>query len=209
MRSLLYACTVLFFVSAGESAFAQSSAGGETSADRNAIPISRLIAAVANRTSKKFVLDARVQAQVSILGQDPAAVSYNDLLLILKVYGFAAIETGGYVWVAPDAIARHMANPVVSGSDRYPDAQYVTKVITVRNMPAAMLVPLLRPMLPQQGHLAAVTCTNTLIMVDTFDNVRRIESLVKSVDTGEPYKVPKCELPQPPAQRSPVQGATD
>jgi hypothetical protein len=42
---------------------------------------------------------------------------------------------------------------------------------------------------------------NTLIMVDSFDNVRRIESLIKELDTGESYKPPKCEPPEPPVQR--------
>jgi type II secretory pathway component GspD/PulD (secretin) len=207
MRCLLSVCVMVFLMAGDDPAFAQAGAGANAAAEKSAIPIAQLIDAVAARTSKKFILDSRVQADVRLAGQNASGVTYNDLLLILKTYGFTAVETGGYVWVGPDAGARYMPVPVASGNDKYPDAQYVTKTIAVRSMPAAVLVPLLRPMLPQQGHLAAVTCTNSLIMVDTFDNVRRIESLIRSLDTGEPYKVPRCEAPRPAESRPAAQGS--
>lgn len=55
------------------------------------------------------------------------------------------------------------------------------------------LVPLLRPMIPQYGHLAALPCVNKLIMTDTFANIRRMEAVIDSLDVGEPYKPEKCE----------------
>jgi general secretion pathway protein D len=62
-------------------------------------------------------------------------------------------------------------------------------------MPAAQLVPLLRPLLPQQAHLVAVPCTNVLLIADTFGNVQRIEKLVRVLDVaGEPYKPEKCGI---------------
>jgi general secretion pathway protein D len=63
----------------------------------------------------------------------------------------------------------------------------------VKSVPAAQLVPILRPLLPQQAHLVAIACTNVLVIVDTFANVQRIEKLVRALDTaGEPYKSDKC-----------------
>ena len=38
------------------------------------------------------------------------------------------------------------------------------------------------------AHLAAAICSNSLVMVDTFANIRRIESLVAVLDTGDAYK---------------------
>jgi hypothetical protein len=48
-------------------------------------------------------------------------------------------------------------------------------------------------LLPQQAHLAAAVCSNALLMVDTFANIRRIESLVAALDTGDRYKADRCE----------------
>jgi len=59
-------------------------------------------------------------------------------------------------------------------------------------MPASMLVPVLRPLLPQQAHMVAMPCTNTLLLVDTFANVKRVEKIVSAMDTGEAFKPEKC-----------------
>jgi general secretion pathway protein D len=128
------------------------------------------------------------------VGQDLSNISYNELLTILLINGFTAAEYGGYVNVLPDAGGRTTPSPVLSGKESHPDAEFVTKVITVKTVNAAHLVPILRPMIPQYGHLAAFPCTNRLILVDTFANVRRLETVIESLDVGgEPYKPEKCE----------------
>jgi len=67
----------------------------------------------------------------------------------------------------------------------------------VNSVPATQLVPILRSLLPQSAHLAAAQCTNELIIVDTFANVRRIEALVAAMDQGSALALPKCELHAP------------
>jgi hypothetical protein len=58
---------------------------------------SRLRRSVAKKTGKKFVLDPRVRAEVTLIGEGPFRVSYDELLTILDTYGFMATESGGYV----------------------------------------------------------------------------------------------------------------
>ncbi len=156
-----------------------------------------LISAVAAKTGKKFIVEPRVQAEITLLGQEPSSVTIADLATILQVYGFALFEGGGYARVVPDPVARLMPTPVISGSEKRADAEYVTRVIKVKSMPAVQLVPLLRPIIPQNGHLVAVPCTNVLMVVDTFANVRRLESVVQALDAGgEPYQPEKCAAPR-------------
>jgi general secretion pathway protein D len=152
---------------------------------------------VAKKTGKKFVVDPRVHAEVSLVGQDPASVSYIDLLTILQMYGYVAAEFGGYVNVSPIANARQEPSPLLTGKDSHPDAEVVTTVIKLKNVPAAQLVPIMRPLIPQYGHLAALPCSNRLILVDTFGNVKRLEAVIESMDVGEPYKPEKCEPRMP------------
>ena len=159
----------------------------------NGVPISRLLATVAKKTGKKFVIDAHVRGEVEIVGQDAANISYGDLLTILHVYGYTAIEYGGYVNVVPAAGARQLPVPQLSGRENHPEAEFVSKVITVKNVPAAQLVPLLRPIIPQSGHLVALPCVNKLFIVDSFGNVQRIQSVIEALDVGEPYTPEKCE----------------
>ena len=200
MRASIHACIALGLSLIGGYGWAQISSAPGGSTQAGSVPISQLISTVARSAGKKFIIDPRVQSEALIVGQNPADLTYGDLLMVLQVNGFAAVEGGGYVRVVPDAIVRAMALPQVSTNDKRPDAEYVSRVIPVRNIPAASLVPILRPLLPQQAHLAAAICSNTLIVVDTFANVKRIEALVQSVDMGEPYRSKKCEI-APPEKR--------
>jgi len=44
------------------------------------------------------------------------------------------------------------------------------------------MVPILRPLLPQAGHLAANAHSNTLTIVARYGNMRRIVALIRSYD---------------------------
>jgi general secretion pathway protein D len=161
------------------------------------VPLASLIATVAKTTGKKFVLDPRVRAPVTLVGEDPANVTYDELLTILDTYGYMAVQTGGYVLVVPDGYARQEPLPFVTGNETRPDGEYVTAIIHVRSVPAGWLVPILRPLVPQSGHFVALPCANALVMVDRFANVRRMRSIVKALDTGAPIKPPRCIVPMP------------
>jgi general secretion pathway protein D len=175
-------------------AYAQPSSEGVSSERvENGLPISQLIATVAKKTGKKFVVDPKVHGDAEVVGQDVSNISYGDLLTILHVYGFTAVEYGGYVNVVPDTGVRVLPVPQVSGKETRPDAEFVSKVITVKNVPATHLVPILRPIIPQMGHLVALSCVNKLILVDTFANVQRVQSIIEALDVGSPYTPEKCE----------------
>jgi type II secretory pathway component GspD/PulD (secretin) len=168
------------------------------------IPVLTLVRAVARKTGKKIIVDSKVHGNVQLIGEDAGSVTYGELLTILQMQGFTAVEGGGFVRVIPEAIVRQSALPLVVGSATYPDAQYVAAVIPVHKVPAAGLVPILRPLLPQQAHFAAAICSNAVLMVDTYANVRRIESIIAALDTGDPYKADRCDsVPHPAVNREP------
>lgn len=173
---------------------AQGSPASDT-APLGAVPIASLIATVAKNTGKRFVLDPRVRADVTLVGEDSSSVTYDELLAILSTYGFIAVDTDGYVTVVPDAETRTEPLPFVSGTEKLPADEAVTAVIHVRSIPAAYLVPILRPMVPQWGHLAAMVCSNDLIIVDRFASVRRMETIIRAMDKGPPIKLATCTFP--------------
>lgn len=185
-----HACAVLALLSAP---YAQAQSA--SSATKDAIPIAQVIAGTAKKTGKKFLVDPRVTGDVTVIGLDPDTLDYPTLLSVLQLHGFAAFDDGKYVRVVPEANARQMATPVLTGDGSYSNSEYVTRVFAVKNVPAMLLVPLLRPLIPQQGHMVALPCTNNLILVDTYANVKRLEKIISSLDSGEPYKPEKCGAP--------------
>jgi general secretion pathway protein D len=196
MRQLRIVCVAFLLALTGSAvARAQSSSsepGASSERVENGVPIAQLIATVQKKIGKKFIVDPRVRGDVGIIEKDSSGISYSDFLTILQVYGFSAFETGGYVEVLPISTARQVA-PVISGQEKRPDAEIVTRILSAKSLAVVQLVPILRPMIPQYGHLVALPCTNKLIMVDTFANIRRIESVIEALDVGEPYKPEKCE----------------
>ena len=61
----------------------------------------------------------------------------------------------------------------------------------MKNISAAQLVPMLRPLIPQQGHLAAYPSGNMLIISDRASNVSRIMRIIQRMDESgdEPVEV--------------------
>ena len=124
--------------------------------------IRQIVEAVGEVTGRNFVLDPRVNAKVTMLSSTPMSPDafYEAFLSILQVYGFVAVPSGNLIKILPDANARQVpGNEMQDDQGRNAD-DIVTQVITVENVAAAQLVPILRPLIPQYGHLAAHPASN-------------------------------------------------
>lgn len=193
MLSLTGACAVAGAQERDAASSVALDSTAQSAGRSDGVPIEHLIAAVAKKTGKKYLIDPRVHGNIEILGQDIAAVTYSDLLSILLANGYTAVEDNNYISVIPVTSIRVMPLPLATGKESYPDGQFVTLVVTVKNTMAAVLVPILRPLLPTYGHLSAMPCTNQLLVVDNFANVKRIEKLITSLDVGSPYVPHSCQ----------------
>lgn len=144
--------------------------------------IRKIVEAVGEVTGKTFILDPRVTAKVTILSKTPMSPEafYEAFLSILQVHGYIAITTGDVVKIIPDATARQHPNPPTTEGAAADDI--VTQVIQVHNIGAAQLVPILRPLIPQYGHLAAHPGSNMLIISDRASNVKRLINIIRRID---------------------------
>ncbi len=147
--------------------------------------INALIGTVAEVTGKNFIVDPRVKGKVTVISSRPmdAEEVYQVFLSILKVHGFAAVPSGAVIKILPDVSAKQDSIPNVSDDAPGRGDQMVTRVIQVDNVAAAQLVPILRPLVPQQGHLAAYPTTNVLIISDRAENASRLVSIIRRIDT--------------------------
>ncbi|MBY8966406.1 MAG: type II secretion system secretin GspD [Algiphilus sp.] len=149
--------------------------------------INTLIETVSDVTGRNFIVDPRVKAKVTVVSASPMppAAVYETFLSILQVYGFAAIPSGNAIKIVPENNARQEAGTTGLQRSAPPD-EIVTRVMEIKNVPAAQLVPILRPLVPQWGHLAAYSPSNMLIISDRAGNMRRLESIINDVDrSGE------------------------
>ncbi len=144
--------------------------------------IKQIIEAVGAVTGKNFIIDPRVSAKVTMLSSSPMSPDafYEAFLSILEVHGYVTITTGDVIKVLPSASARQY--PGLNSTDGAAADDIVTQVIKVQNINAAQLVPILRPLIPQYGHLAAHPGSNMLIISDRAHNVQRILSIIRRID---------------------------
>ena len=177
-----WACTAVLLL-AGAIASAQQNQQKITPNFKDA-DITMIAEAVSAATGKNFIIEPRVRAQVTMLSSTPMSPDafYETFLSILQVHGFVAMPSGDVIKIVPDANARTMPgddlpNRVSSTSD-----EIVTQVIQVKNVNAAQLVPILRSLIPQNGHLAAYQPSNILIISDRAANVNRIQRIIQRID---------------------------
>jgi general secretion pathway protein D len=142
-----------------------------------------VINSVSQITGKNFIIDPRVKGKVTVVSSKPLNEDevYNVFLSILQVHGFATVPTANAIKIIPDATAKQSSTPSGAAS-RNPGDQLITRVLTIKNINAAQLVPILRPLVAQQGHLAAYPTTNVLIISDRASNILRIDRIIAQMD---------------------------
>ena len=147
--------------------------------------IRELINKVSEISGRSFVLDPRVRGEVTVIAPQPldAEGVYELFLSVLRVHGYAAIDSEVGTKIIPQATARqtiHVADPrFLSGED------LVTEVIPVANVQAASMVDILRPLVAQHGHVAAVERANVIILSDHVSNILRLKKLILEIDVAD------------------------
>ncbi len=181
-------CTLVCFLSLASAAIAQNENAAPGSGDtftlnlKNA-DITTLIATVSEVTGRNFVIDPRVKGNVTVLSAEPMTPDelYEAFLSVLEVHGFSAVPAGEVIKIIPQINAKQDGGFGPAAETR---EDIVTRVIKVDNVPADQLVPILRPLVPQYGHLAAYVASNSLIISDRTANVQRIADIVQRIDRG-------------------------
>lgn len=157
--------------------------------------IQELIKFVAEVTGTTIVVDPAVKGKVKVVSSKPVSRDelYDLFLSILEVHGYTAVRSGGVVRVIQSKDARSSPVPVADDSKR-PSDEYVTQVIRLDNISAAKLIPVLRPLVPQQAHMAAYAPSNAIIISDVSANIDRIRDIIQHMDNSAVQKTEIMQL---------------
>jgi general secretion pathway protein D len=146
--------------------------------------IQELIKFVADATGTTIVVDPSVKGKVKVVSSKPVSASelYQLFLSILEVHGYTAVKSGDVVRVIQNKDARSAAVGVSDGKSSITSDEYVTAVIRLENISAAKLIPVLRPLVPQQAHMAAYAPSNAIIISDVSANIDKIREIIERMD---------------------------
>ena len=146
--------------------------------------IQEFIKFVADVTGTTMVVDPNVKGKVRVISSKPVTQSelYDLFLSILDVQGYTAVRSGQVVRIVPSKDARSSPVPLMENQDLLGNDEYVTQVIRLDNISAAKLIPVLRPLVPQQAHMAAYAPSNAIIISDIRSNIGRIVEIIERMD---------------------------
>lgn len=185
--------TVALFSMGNSTLFAEESAQINL---RN-VEIPALIETVSRITGKSFVIDPRVKGRVTVITSSDIDKNelYETFLSVLQVHGFSAVPSGegsNLIKVVPSNQAKQQPVPVIgedeegkNGRKKRRSDELITRVIRVEHVPAAMLVPILRPLVPSTGQLQAYGPSNTILISDRAANIERLIKVIKRMDRAD------------------------
>ncbi|BFM22393.1 type II secretion system secretin GspD [Gilvimarinus japonicus] len=159
--------------------------------------IQEVIKFIAEATGKTIVIDPKVRGQVKVISNAPVNGDelYGLFLSILDVHGFTAVENGEVVRIVPNRDARSLAIPTQEpSSNASAQDTYMTQVVQLDNISAAKLLPVLRPLVPQHGHISAYDPSNAIIVTDTRANIQRLLKVIAQIDKAAVVSTELVEL---------------
>lgn len=146
--------------------------------------IPSVIKAVGELTGKNFIIDPRVKGTVIITSARPVPRDqvYPILLSALRMQGFSAIEGRGVVKIVPEAEAKQNYSVTRGKQVSESGDRIITQVYPLQHESAAQLMPVLRPLIGPNNAIAVLPSSNTLVITDYADNVRRLNAVIEAVD---------------------------
>lgn len=135
-------------------------------------------------TGRSFVVDPSVQGNITVLSSQPLSEeqAFDVFLQALNLNGFSAAIKGNTVSIVPSAKSSQNHSAVLDSFDGHSGGEKAVHVFEARSINAAAVATQLQPLLGEHGTLSHLPGTNTLLIADRIDNIRKVRSLIDRLD---------------------------
>ena len=144
--------------------------------------------ALASLTKRSLVVDPRVKGTINLSTEKPVApdAAWNQFLAVLRLQGFAMIETQGLYKILPEAEAKLQGGmvAVVPAGTAPNNAQVMTQIFKLTHENANNLVTVLRPLISPNNTINVTPGSNALVITDYADNLQRLGRIIASLDVA-------------------------
>jgi general secretion pathway protein D len=113
-------------------------------------------------------------------------MAWNQFLAVLRLQGFAMIETQGLYKILPEAEAKLQGGlvAVVPAGTAPNNAQVMTQIFKLTHENANNLVSVLRPLISPNNTINVTPGSNALVITDYADNLQRLGRIIASLDVA-------------------------
>lgn len=145
--------------------------------------VSRAMAAIVDR---QIMVDPRVKGTVTLYSEQPLTPreAYLNYLAALRGQGFSVVEVAGMLKVVPEAEAKLQTGTVDVGNVTKSGDQVITQIFRLQYESANNLVAVLRPLISPNNTINANQSTNTLVITDYADNLKRMAQMISALDVA-------------------------
>ncbi|MGN6389480.1 MAG: type II secretion system secretin GspD, partial [Burkholderiaceae bacterium] len=145
--------------------------------------IDSVVRAVGHYTNITFVIDPRVKGTINLVSEKPVskAQAFQMLSSALRLQGYSVVLNGDYAKVVPEADAKLQATPVQAG--KVHGDQIVTQIFRLNYESAQSMVAVLRPLISPNNTINAEPGSNTLVITDYADNMKRLGRIINALDS--------------------------
>jgi general secretion pathway protein D len=143
--------------------------------------VARAMAAIMDR---QIMVDPRVKGSITLYSEQPLTPreAYLNFLAALRGQGFSVVEVAGLLKIVPEAEAKLQTGTVDVGAVKRSGDQVLTQIFRIQYESANNLVTVLRPLISPNNTINANAGTNTLVITDYADNLKRIAQMITALD---------------------------
>jgi general secretion pathway protein D len=143
--------------------------------------VARAMAAIVDQ---QILVDPRVKGTITLYSDQPLTPreAYLNFLAALRGQGFAMVEVAGLLKIVPEADAKLQTGTVEVGNVKRSGDQILTQIFRLQYENVNSLVTVLRPLISPNNTINANPSTNTLVITDYADNLKRIGQMIAAMD---------------------------
>ncbi|MDB6062858.1 MAG: type secretion system protein GspD [Verrucomicrobiaceae bacterium] len=151
---------------------------------------------IAEQTHKQIVIDPRVQGRVTAFADRPMTIAqaYQVFLSLLDVQGYSTSDVDGILRIYPSALAKISPRAVIDDFGKPEGSGQVVQVIAVKNVSNAAMSQLIKPLVSPTGYIAPLDSSDSLLIADSGDNVKRLVELVRRLDRSGSLEIDVIKL---------------
>ncbi|WP_299652011.1 type II secretion system secretin GspD [uncultured Tateyamaria sp.] len=141
---------------------------------------------IADITGRTLIVHPELRGEITVVSAEPldSAGAWELFQSILRARGFHAVQSGVIWQIVPLEAARAAAR-VDMGEVSAGSQDFITRLITLDNLPASEAVRVLQPLVAASASIEALEDPNAVLITDTAEGATRILTIARNLDRDE------------------------
>lgn len=159
------------------------------------VELSSIIRILSEMTGKNFIYDEALRGKVTIIA--PEKLNADEALSLfvsaLELKGFTMVASGDSYKIIPSTTVKYSSTRLLKKGEKARPDEYIVRLVPLKYTPAQEAYAAIAPLISRNGQLSVFGARNSLLIVDTAQNVEKVLGILASVDAvtakGDPEVV--------------------